>query len=828
MSRQFIEQQYYTRGRQGIFRSNEGYDTVSKSIGLDNSFIKKTLHPFCVYDAPRELQERAESNVKNYPAALFSFRAESGEMVLGKSVYVGADFTGQRNTFFTHNYVIPVSRREEFIRTPAKIFGAHSFCKQYDDTEGKELSPVENIPYHHAITEDKKRLLQQMGITEQSFKQLLYAIMVSISSKKKVFISLDVDTRVLSDSASTLLEIMYGALPYEMRRHFGFLTYTNEPESKKYLHVMFVEKGSIRPGNGTVDKDFLFDFPNQRILNVDIQENHEYLEFAWSNLNQPQALTAFYDFADEILSGDDPTKGLSITTYYELCSLFYIESGNMVIYERNKTSIWQVLLNYLNNARLENKHRLFNLGELLFQEEKKLLAVKKLPDIELVRLLIDSYQVFPKEGTRKEIILYLMDLLLKGKAFGKIDYVREVYKHLTSNRKLFTFMLNTILGYQEVVKPLFEEYVEQRLSAIVKMDGVLQEISFWIDHAPQALQNRFFTQVTEQKLLQLYGQERNKVEAAGHIHRYFQKLISGNSFTFAKRMIDEVDRTLLKCIKWDTLSKADFCQLIYLLEEKPQNFFNDLDLQTQQTHQLIVNLSSLRKHPDQTAQDFFHGFDEQDMEIQQQLIKRFLSNPLEPECFSQVMLAFYSADFHDSSDYRFEEMLDYVEQHGGDEGVYLFIQWSLKQRGQFFEGRRIVPAYKKALKRYFLTDNGKMIRDKAWRKRWQAIRNVNFQEILKEVRNETSSGLTRFFRKNKVLVSVGVVVILAGGTVTGMYYNSTNSAQTPNQQPATGPLPSQIEEVSEQSPMIEKKDELWKYDSIPLRNLLHPQVKLNK
>lgn len=91
VTRHLIEQQYYTRGRQGIFRSNEGYDTVAKSPRLDNSFIKKALHPFCVYDAPRELQER-EADPREYPDALICFRAETGELVIGQSVYLRRRF----------------------------------------------------------------------------------------------------------------------------------------------------------------------------------------------------------------------------------------------------------------------------------------------------------------------------------------------------------------------------------------------------------------------------------------------------------------------------------------------------------------------------------------------------------------------------------------------------------------------------------------------------------------------------------------------------------------------------------------------------------------
>lgn len=47
-----ITQQMYTRERRGVYRATEGFDTVAKSESLDNNFVKKILHPFCLYDAP--------------------------------------------------------------------------------------------------------------------------------------------------------------------------------------------------------------------------------------------------------------------------------------------------------------------------------------------------------------------------------------------------------------------------------------------------------------------------------------------------------------------------------------------------------------------------------------------------------------------------------------------------------------------------------------------------------------------------------------------------------------------------------------------------------
>lgn len=785
MSRQPILQQYYTRGRQGIFRSNEGYDTVAKSPGLDNQFIKKTLHPFCVYDAPRQLQERAESNTRLYPEALVCFRAESGEMVLGRSVFVGADFTGQRNTFFSHNYVIPGERRDEFIKEPANVFGLRAFEHSHGDMSGKELPELANLPYQAGLAGDRKQLLRQMEIDERLFKQLLYAVMSSLSAKKKVFISLNGEVGQSSAFAKQLLEILYGCLPYEMRRHFGFLTYSNEPQSKKYIHVMFVEQGSIRLGNGHSDKDFLFDFANQLIHNADLlEEEHEFLNFAWEYLNEPRMLAPFHAFADEVLAGAGSATSLRVTTYYELCALYLIEKGRMSIYERNKPGIWQVLINYLGHEGLVNKKRLHELLTVLFREESNALAAKKLPASEIVRLTIDSYGVAGHDSFQTEIVKYVIDVLLEGKMAGQHGYVAEVYKHLSGNRELFGFMMRTIFGYQQMVKPLFEDYLAQRLAAAFNLDQVLKEIQFWASAVPQALRNPHFISATIQKLLSLFAGERQKPDAVLEIHRFFWKFAGSRSY--AEELLDEVDKSLLKQISLDTLSEEDFGKIIDLLEGKPQTFFGGLDVESRQKRELLMHVHSLSGQTGvPLPQEFFRKWDEQDIRVLQRLIRNMLGHSFGPDSFAKAALVFYSPDARVQDSFSFAEMLAFVHKSGGDGVVYPFIQWTMSQR-MFFEGKYLAPSYRHALKRYFLEEKGKRLRDKEWRKRWMAIRNADFRKMLEEVRNETANPLLKLFRQKSMMV-IGLATVVTAGAVGGFMLLG------PKTIPSTPPLPAEGE-----------------------------------
>lgn len=772
MSRQPILQQYYTRGRQGIFRSNEGYDTVAISPGLDHTFIKKTLHPFCVYDTPRELQERGETNPELYPEALVCFQAESGEMVLGRSVFVGADFTGQRNTFFSHNFVIPRERREEFIKDPAKIFGVPAFRSHHKETAGKELLQLEDIPVGAGLTGDRKQRLQQMGIDGRLFKQLLYAVGQSLSGKKKVFISLHVDVSQSAEAARQLLEILYGCLPYEMRRHFGFLTYSNEPANKKHIHVMFVEKGSIRPGSGHSEKDFLFDFVHGRIHNVELQEGaNEYLDYAWEYLNEPSVLASFHAFCDEVLEGAELSKRLRVSTYRELCALYLIEKGRMSGYERNRAAIWQVLIDYLRQDGLVNKSRLHDLLKVLFDEERNALAAKKLTDSEIVGLIIESCSVTKKEGYQTEIVKYAIDVLLKGKASHRSDYVTSVYNYLSSNRELFGFLMKTIFGYKQAIGPLFDDYLEQRLKNASTIRQVLQEIEFWAATAPQALRHPFFAAASTQKLLSLITGESHKLEAAMQIHHFFEEWEGTRSFS--DELLDEVDKLLLKQINLEALSGEDVGTIRDLLEDKPKTFFGGLGLESRKKLELCLHLGSLEE---QTVipepENFFRRWDPEDVEVQQRLILKMLGDSLDSECFPKIALIFFNTD---ARGFRFTEMLAFVHRRGGEETVLSYIQWTLTQK-MFVEGKYMTPAYRQALKQFFRENKGRRLRDKQWRKRWLATRNADFRKMLEEVRSETANPLLKLFRQKRFVIGLGSIV--TAGVVSGFLLMGQNSVGT--------------------------------------------------
>ncbi|QCJ44162.1 hypothetical protein FAY30_20880 [Bacillus sp. S3] len=345
-----IEQQLYTRERGGIFHATDGYDTIAISEGLDHGFVKKILHPFCLYHPPKTLTERGEKDADRYPKAVTFFQPESGELVIGQAVFVPADFTGQRSTYFIHHFIIPNSLKDEWLKQPEKLFHMNGFQTSYNSGRGKVLPQMDAVDYAvRDISFNQNEILTSLKISEEHFKQVLYAVMASISGKRKVFISLDVPIEEYSKSALRLLELIFQYLPYEYRRKLGSLTFTSKPEAKNGIHVVFYEPGTLPVENRFLKNQYIFEFAMDRISGADvIAEHHTFVNHAFHHFSESRHANDFFAFAEMALSGLADEQKLEPASYDQLTAMYLIIHNNdFSLYKENKLELLQSLRIFL-------------------------------------------------------------------------------------------------------------------------------------------------------------------------------------------------------------------------------------------------------------------------------------------------------------------------------------------------------------------------------------------------------------------------------------------------------------------------------------------------
>jgi len=500
-----IEQQMYTRERRGVFRTTEGFDTVAASPGLDPSFIKKVLHPYCVYDAPAELTGRSEKDESKFPASMHLLHLENGETILGQNVYQAADFTGLRSAFFAHNYVLSPASSEEYMKRGDWLDNA--FATSYDIEQGTELPALTALPVasgegaghgtglhggSFAPDASPSQILSALKMDETLFKRMLYAVMQSVAARRKVYIALDVPAEEVTAGAKALLRLLYKALPYAFRRQLGFMTFAKEPQAKKGIHVQFVERGTLRPKDRNTEKDFTFDLVSGRVTHADASvAKLPYTEFAWFLMQDPSRSAEFYGFADEMLAGMEPGRDLSIEAYGELSVFYSLEQGVEDLYLNNKSDVLSGLLTYLKpEDGLQQRSRLNELFLTLLSRELDSVRRENVPE-EAVASRIGEYFRVAAPVVKARIVDYFIYAVNNARAQKRMRAVQELYAILDRDGQLNQAFFDKVLGNASLTKLLFEPYLDSQLKRTETAAGVIELIQRWVTAHPSAIQSAF-------------------------------------------------------------------------------------------------------------------------------------------------------------------------------------------------------------------------------------------------------------------------------------------------------------------------------------------------
>lgn len=307
-----IEQQYYTREKKGVFSKTPGYDTVAKSKGLDKEFIISTLHDLCFYEPPASLA--GEEDLSKYPTSFFCVNTEDNKMVIGQSVFAGKDYTGQRNRYFTHNYIIPEEEREWYVVNSDKIIYSSGFATECDIEKGmiipevSEIGISKNDDYFNSIEE----MFLATGMNSELFINLLRACFDAAQCGKKIYIVLDSEGNRVTEIAKGILKYLYRGLPFAVRRKIGFITYMKEPKIKDLINIVFMCKGSIKRFTTETKAGYVFDLADKSFYLDGIdEENHVFLQFVMDNIENKEALNHFF-YKSEKPSMED---NLSILKY---------------------------------------------------------------------------------------------------------------------------------------------------------------------------------------------------------------------------------------------------------------------------------------------------------------------------------------------------------------------------------------------------------------------------------------------------------------------------------------------------------------------------------
>ncbi|MGH4138190.1 hypothetical protein [Clostridium sp.] len=447
-----IQQHYYTREKSGLYSATPGYDTTSKSVGLEDKLIVEVLHNYCFYEAPFELIQ--EENLNEYPKALMCFNIPYREMVIGCSSFAGKDYTGQRNRFLAHNYVVSKVQKEFYIRNPERIFYAEfkipnlNYPVQDNYSQGSSetfLEELTDIPMdkqsYEISTVDK--FFKKLRIQDSMYKKLLSACFDSVLNNRKIYIVLNVPAQELSKCSKRLMEFIYRGLPYVVRRKFGFITYVKDSKSKEYINLYFVAKGGIRLSNVEQSLAYVFDFQAEEYLNVKtLEKENDYLNFAWDNLGNEKILNESFHKDDKYIKEKQQQQGVSLEEYNQIfianfekktpqkdeIQSFQSKGKELGLNILKDIDISEISKRQIKSFIMEEKYKNNNIYMIVYYLQRILgisadreirLSEKKICELS-IKMMTESYEIPPILLKVKERIQYFYEKDISRETFRKI------------------------------------------------------------------------------------------------------------------------------------------------------------------------------------------------------------------------------------------------------------------------------------------------------------------------------------------------------------------------------------------------------------------------
>ncbi|MCZ8522581.1 GAP1-N2 domain-containing protein [Paenibacillus caseinilyticus] len=772
---QGIQQQVFTRDREGVFRTNEGFDTVAKSPGLEPAFIKNSLHPYCVYKAPQELLTRGEAEADRYPAAFGAFRAESGELVIGRTLYMPVDFTGQRSAFFTHQFIVPPARAEDWVREPARLFHIGGFRTSYDLQGGKELPELPDIDYNaEAVPEEADALLGRTGFGRESFRQLLHAVMSSPFTRRKVYIALDAEPAEAAEEAKRLMEFVYACLPFALRRVLGFLTYSQEPEGKQDIHVTFVERGSLKLPDRQLEKDMLFDMPGGTITGAELPpEDHPYFKHVWALRHEPQRLEPLFEFCDEALRGMDSAAALTVSSYGELCTLFEIEQGRDSLYAADRQGTMERILSYLQPPEeAAGKLRLHQLFQRLLRKETG--DSGSAVTAEYISVVV-KYSELAGDAVQPQLarsLSHLLERAAKQDADDPAGVLRRLVEPLYGRSALLAGVFEELYERSPV---LGQRVVADRLAQTGSAGQFVEELGHLLN-AAGGVPMRFFAEESLKKVRQLLRRDtRRRMETAQSLYTEVDALSrreGARSYaSLCELILLDIQLSLLEDLEPDTLGYDDIVRLDFMLASPRPELLPHLDTGTKLTLgwlSAVFRVLTLERGGEGTAAAAMEGLGPWELERVQSVLRRALEDRITPEHFPRIPYAFYHPDSEAGGGsagrarFQYGLMLDYVTSHSRGSGVaYDFIVWSAGDERFAPPKIGIDPHYRAALSRYFEAQGSDAFRQKDVKDELLRVPNEAFQRLFREVRRQQAPAWQRLLlAKRRTLLMTGVPVLL--------------------------------------------------------------------
>lgn len=366
--------------------------------------------------------------------------------------------------------------------------------------------------------------------------------------------------------------------------------------------------------------------------------------------------------------------------------------------------------------------------------------------IEFFKTVSESNQIDLKE----EELAFIVNTL---EFYQNHAFFHELWKMIEKNPVTYKSVVQFINQNQDYTDFL-KLYLDKKFN-FSSVEDILNEITKLLETSPYLLKNRCFRILAIQKTANAVGDSSDTFKAASAVRSF-------------KVTNPEVDTTKLQAMMMvyseiALLGKLDLQKItledIEIFGRITTGKLNEKELKDKSlitTYKSMMALHKLFHTPGVSAALLLQELSPSIREELREVLKNVLRSNLSKEYFQHLLAAFEDKD----GSYHYPQLFAFLSKNVDEKLMLSFIKWTAKNL-------QLDHHYHRAMKVYLKSHPKSIWKNKSSRKELQQISSDSFRKLVKEVQNETSSPVVKFFKRRGINLSIGLLITLVVGS--GLY-----------------------------------------------------------
>lgn len=220
------------------------------------------------------------SSTGDHPIKYYHFYDEYRKVFIQSSISYELDYAG-RDSYIANSMVLTEEETNNIIYNNAQPFQRKAFMNGLSEDfvrpEGENIPAVDYpVEYPTNSPEELQKILGAVFETREEMEKFIFALFTLPANHASIFISLPCTDAELSIRAVELMNVIIPALPVELKKKIGFITYTDDISAYKDFNVYFTSRRDL--SMQYIPDGYTFDLssPDRRIAGINEEDEQRF------------------------------------------------------------------------------------------------------------------------------------------------------------------------------------------------------------------------------------------------------------------------------------------------------------------------------------------------------------------------------------------------------------------------------------------------------------------------------------------------------------------------------------------------------------------------